>query len=222
MKQIVKYRILTIAGKLTMEVRLTVNDSAAYISMRDGVKYVNVNMTPFIGISLTKPAEIDESGNRIRAPWNPNDHLGLTKYNLPILYEELHGIQQDMKQANLYTYHGKRLEINENLAEKVRRVFMIGNITVELSAVVIVQLDETRVEGVKMKFNKEPHSVLLTVNELNSLVFNIAHMDIDAITLAMYQAFIDKPANSITSNTVNVDFPLPPPMDVDIVPKERG
>lgn len=221
MKQMVRYRMLTITGKLSMEVRLTVNDQSAYVSMRDGAKYVSVNMSPVIGLSIIKPLEIDENGNRIRAPWNQNDHLTMTKYSLPILYEELYGIQQDMKRSDLYTYHGKRLEINESLAEKVRRVFMIGNTTIELSAVVIVQLDETRVEGIKMKFNKEPHSVLLTVNELNSLVFNLGHMDADAIALGMYQAFIEKPSNSITSNTVNVDFPLPPPMDSDIVPKER-
>lgn len=220
MKQIVKYRILTITGKVSMEIRLTVPDNAEYISMRDGTKYTNLNMSPVIGLSIIKPKETDDNGNRIMAPWNPYDHLSMTKYNLPILYEELHGIQQDMKKPELYTYHGKRLEINETLAENIRRVFMIGNTTVELSAVVIVQTDETRVEGIKMKFNNEQSSVLLTLNELNSLVYNISHMDVDAIVIAIYNTFIDRPKSSGGTSTFNVDFPLPS-ANVDIAPKER-
>ena len=218
MKQVIKYRLLTITNKLAMEIRMVVEDrNLQYVTERDGVKYTNLNINPLIGLSITKPSEIGDDGSRVKAPWNPNDHLAMTKFNLPILYEELHGIQQDMKKPELYTYHGKRLEINESLAETIRRVFMIGNVTIELSAVVIVQPDETRVEGIKMKFNNEQSSVLLTVNELTSLVYNIYHLDIDSITLKMYDAFIDKKSTSAGSS-VNLDFPLPS-NNVDILPK---
>ena len=54
----------------------------------------------------------------------------------------------------VHTYHGKRLELNEEVAAKIRRVFMIGNVTLELSAVVVVQQDESRVEGIKVKFGR--------------------------------------------------------------------
>ena len=216
MKQIVKYRILNITGKLTMEIRLTVeNNGGEYISMRDGNRYTNVNLSPVIGLSLLKASETDENGNKIAAPWNRNDHLSMTKYNLPILYEELHGIQQDMKKPELYKYQGNRLELNEGLAEEVRRVFMISQTTVELSAVVIVQPDETRVEGIKMKLNNEQSVVLLTLNELNSLVFNIDHIDVDNTALLMFNNFV-KNADSINTTTTEFNFPLPA---VDIVPK---
>lgn len=222
MKQIVKYRILTIPSKVSMEIRLTVDDrNFDFVSIRDGAKYTNLNLAPIIGLSIIKSGEIDENGQRIKAPWNINDHLSMTKYNLPILYEELHGIQQDMKKPELYTYHGKRLEINETLAEEIRRVFPIGNTTVELSAVVIIQPDETRVEGIKMKFNNEQSSVLLTLNELTSLVYNINHLDVDTLTVSICQAFVDRVSkNGVGSTTTIVDFPLP--TTVDIVPKERG
>lgn len=219
MKQIVKYRLLTISNKLTMEIRITINESSQYITSKDDSKYINLNFGPVIGISIIKPDEIDENGNRIKSPWNINNHITMTKYNLPILYEELHGIQQDMKRPELYTYHGKRLEINETIAEEIRRVFMIGNTTIELSALVIIQPDETRVEGIKMKFNNEQSTVLLTLNELNSLVYNINHIDIDSLAVSIYGAFIDISSKSnISSNAVNVDFPLP---NIDIVPKDK-
>jgi hypothetical protein len=219
MKQIVKYRILTITGKVTMEIRLTLDDrnNSEFVVMRDGAKYTNLNLNPVIGLSIIRMGEIDDNGNKVRAPWNQNDHLTMTKYNLPILYEELHGIQQDMKKPTLYTYQGNRLELNESMAEEVRRVFMIGNTTIELSAVVIIQPDETRVEGVKMKFNNEQSAVLLTLNELNSLVYNINHIDVDTLTVAMYNAFIEKNKTTNASSSINVDFPLPP--TVDIAPK---
>ena len=108
MKQIVKYRVLTITSKLSMEIRLTVSDNTQYISMRDSNKYISLNMNPVIGLSIIKPREMDENGNYVSTPWNPYDHLTMTKYSLPILYEELHGIQQDMKKPELYTYHGNK------------------------------------------------------------------------------------------------------------------
>lgn len=220
MKQIVKYRLLSISNKLTMEIRITADDtrSPEYTTMRDGDKYINLNLAPVVGISLLKNGDIDENGNRIKLPWNPNDHITMTKYNLPILYEELHGIQQDMKKPKLYTYQGNRLELNETIAEDIRRVFMIGNTTIELSAVVIIQTDETRVEGIKMKFNNEQSSILLTLNELSSLVYNINHIDMDVIAINMYHSFISRSNKNDSSTTVNVDFPLPP-VNVDIVPK---
>ena len=33
-------------------------------------------------------------------------------------------LQEDLKITDLYTYHGKRLELNEEVASKIRRVFM--------------------------------------------------------------------------------------------------
>ena len=216
MKHVIKYRVLNIPNKLTMEVRYTLSNYDGTIE-RDGAKYSCLNINPLIGISIVKNADVDENGIKVKAPWNPNDHIGMTKYNLPILYDELYGIQQDMKKPELYTYHGTRLEINETLAEEIRRVFIIGNITVELSAVVIVQNDESRVEGIKMKFNNEQSSVMLTLNELTSLIFNINHLNVDGIAISMYNTFITSNKGLITSNTVNVDFPLP---TVDIVPKK--
>lgn len=219
MKHNVKHRILTISNKLTMEIRIIVDDSKCeFSSSYEGSKYTTLSINPIIDLSIIKAMESDENGQRVKAPWNPNDHLILTKYTFPILFEELHGIQQDMKKPELYTYHGKRLELNETLAENIRRVFMIGDMTIELSAVVIIQNDETRVEGIKMKFNNEQSSVLLTLNDLTSLIFNMNHLDIDSLTIAMYSHFVKMPAKSIASTTVNLDFPLPA-ATVDIVPK---
>lgn len=195
MKQIVKYRALTVANKLTIDIRITIDDRAAeYASAFDGNKSTSIMFYPLVTISLTKPPETDDNGNRIRAPWNPNDNLGMTKFNLPIFFEELSGIRHDMKIPELYTYHGKRLELNEEAAQKIRRVFMIGNMTLELSAVVVIKPeDDSRVEGIKMKFNNEQSSVLLTLNELDSLIYNIDHLDVDSIAFMMYLNYIQKP-----------------------------
>ena len=219
MKHTVKYRVLSISNKLSMEARIIVDDTkSVYSGTYEGSKFTNLNINPIIGMSIFRPIESDENGMRVKAPWNPNDHLILTKYTFPILFEELNGIQQDMKKPELYTYHGKRLELNETLAESIRRVFMIGDTTVELSAVVIVQSDESRVEGIKMKFNNEQSSVLLTLNELTSLVFNMDHLDIDSLTLSMYSTFINTSNKNTSSSTINMDFPMPT-TNVDIVPK---
>lgn len=213
MKQIVRYRCLSIAGKLTIDIRITIDDRAAeYTSLFDGNKSTGISFFPLISLSLTKPVETDDNGNRIKPPWNPNDNLGMTKFNLPIFYNELRGIREDMKTPDLYTYHGKRLELNEEVAAKIRRVFIIGNTTIELSAVVVVNPnDDSRLEGIKIKFNNEQSTVLLTINEVDSLLYNIDHLDIDSIAFMMYLNYInrpDKPKNfdAVTLNTKIVDI----------------
>lgn len=218
MKQIVRYRCLSIAGKLTMDIRITIDDRAAeYTSLFDGNRSTGISFFPLISLSLTKPVETDDNGNRVKPPWNPNDNLGMTKFNLPIFYNELRSIREDMKTPDLYTYHGKRLELNEEVAAKIRRVFIIGNTTLELSAVVVVNTnDDSRLEGIKMKFNNEQSTVLLTINEVDSLLYNIDHLDIDSIAFMMYLNYISRPEKPKNLDAVTLN-----PKIVDIKPKQE-
>lgn len=216
MKQNVKYRSLVIPGKLTIEIRIMIDDRGGeYLSSFDGNKSTSISFFPIVSMTLTKPAELDDNGNRVRAPWNPNDNLGMTKFNMSIMYNNLKAIQEDMKTPELYTYHGKRLELNEEAAAKIRKVYLIGNTTIELSAVVVLNTaDDSRVEGIKMKFNNEQSSVLLTLNELDSLIYNLGHMDIDSIAFLMYLNYINKPDKPKTFDAST----LTP--KVDIAPKD--
>ena len=66
---------------------------------------------------------------------------------------------------------------------------MIGTVTLELTAVVITQQDESRVEGIKMKYNNEQSTVLLTLNDLRSLIFTLEHTDIDNVSMSLYKLF---------------------------------
>lgn len=214
MKQIVRYQNLVIPSKLRSEVRITVDDKGAeYSSTFDGNKSTSISLFPIVSITLTRAGEIDDNGNKVRAPWNPNDNISMTKYNIPVYIHELIEIQQAMKIPELYTYQGKRLELNEEVGQKVRRVFMIGHTTLELSPVVIIQGDDSRVEGIKMKFNNEQSSVLLTLNELDSLIFNLQNLDVDSIAFLMYTNYITKP-----NNPRNFDNKTLSPK-VDIAPK---
>lgn len=196
MRQTVRYRVLTIPNKLRVEVSLPLDDRRApeYTSSNDGGTNTSVTLYPYLSIGILRASETDENGNRVRAPWNPNDNLSMTKFSFPVFLEELRGIAKDMKIPELYTYHGKRLELNEELAAKVRRVFMIGNTTLELSTVVVVnEMDDSRVEGIKMKFNNEQSSVVLTLNELTALKYTLEHVDLDVICLQIYQIWLKSP-----------------------------
>ncbi len=225
-KQVVRCHILTIAKKLRVDVRISVDDrfSAMFSSTYDDAKNTSITIYPSIGVQLLKPGGVDENGKVVRAPWNPNDNLGMTKYNFPIFVNELAGIQQDMKTPNLYTYQGKRLELNEEVAAKIRRVFVIGNMMIELSAVVITQDDsvegvDARVEGIKMKFNNEQSSVQLTLNELNSFVWNLEHTDIDTLCMLMYLNFVNKPTHPRNFDSAGAIAPKP---EVDIEPLKKA
>lgn len=217
MNQYVRYQTLVVPKKLRVEVRVAIDKKGGEYSSTTpgGDRSVSVSFFPIVSLNIIRPSELDENGRRKRAPWNPNDSLGMSKFNLPIMIRNLKEIQSNLKIQDLYTYQGKRLELNEVIAEKVRSPFPIGNMIVELSATVIVQPDDSRIEGIKMKFNNEQSSVLLTINELDALIYSLDHMDIDSIALLMYLNYIEKPDHP-TSFT---DETLTP--KIDILPKDE-
>lgn len=213
MKQIIRYRFFSISGKMSGEVRISLdNKQVEYTSIYDSGSTTSLSLFPFITLSIIRPKEIDENGNRIASQWNPNDSLIMSKFTFPIFIREINAIYNDMKIPEMYSYTGSRLDINNKEAEKARRVFMIANTTVELIPVIIEQLDDTRIEGIKMKFNNEQSSIGLTINELDALVYNINHLDVDSLALQMYTNYANK---NVYRNGINTTTP-----HVDITPKE--
>lgn len=216
MKNIVRYRALTIPGKLIGELRLTIEDgrsSPEYSSVFEGGRSTNMSLFPVLSINIIRSPEIDEIGNKVRAPWNINDSITMTKFTLPIFLNEIKTLYEEIKKPDMYTYHGDRLELNEKLANEIRHVFMIGNTTLELIPVVIDNKG-TLVEGIKMKFNNEKSSVLLTINEFISFIYLVDHVDMDSIALNLYFNFMRKIAIEDPKDET-------PRVEVDIKPVKK-
>ena len=66
--------------------------------------------------------------------------------------------------------------------------------------------------GSHVKFNNEQSSILLTLNDLDSIIFNLNHIDVDSIALLMYTNFVKR--GEINSSFNNIK------QNVDILPKE--
>ena len=196
MRQIVRYRFMTIPNKLVGEMRITVDErSAEYTANFDGGKATNISLFPVINLQMLQPADTSDSLSVYgKTGWDMNASIGLTKFTFPIFLEELKAINRGLRKPDLYVYHGTRLELNSREAEKARRVFMIGNTTVEFSPVVI-DTAENKLEGVKIKFNNEKASILLTVNELNVLLYNLTALNIDLLAFTMYLNYVTKGDN---------------------------
>ena len=195
MKQALRYRFLSIPNKMHGDVRILIdtNKSPEYIMEKDEMLNCGITLFPLINFMIVKPDSIDENGNRIRAQWDPGDSITLSRYNLPIFVNELKEIYNSLKRPNLYTYTKDRLEVNDKIAEECRRVFMLSNTAIELSTVVIKEvtdLGEKYLEGVKLKFNNESHVVLLTINELISIIYTIDHTDINVLGFELYKAYL--------------------------------
>lgn len=221
MKRNIKYTCSVVPGKLRCEVRISVEENKAeYTSdIANGDKSTSISLFPIVTLSIFRPMELDENGRRKKAVFNPNDSLGMTHYSMSVFLGNLKQIRKEMETPELYVYHGKRLELNEELAKKFRNPFKIGNVIVELSVVVITQPDESRVEGIKLKFNNEQSSVLLTLNDIDALIFNLSTMDVDSLALLLYLNYVRNPDgptefNSNTSLKSNVDI-LPKEKDFD-------
>lgn len=211
-KQIVRYRYLTIPNKLYADVRITVDESshAEIINTYEGGKSTNIVLLPMINIQLVRPVEMSDTGRRFRAAGSQNDSIGLTKYNYPTFIMELKSIYEGMKTPDLYVYRGERLDLNDKVAESIRRVFIIGRTNVEFRPVVIEQSNETggidRIEGIKIKFNNEASSTLLTLREVESMLWIMNHTDIDNLVITMYFNLIDRNAYSKERSKPIVDI----------------
>lgn len=196
MKQIVRYKFLTIPHKFSGELRLTVDTAKAiaYSSVYEGGKSTNIAMMPTVVLSITREAERDDDGRYVRPPWNPNDNIPLTRYHVPLLLQEMKAIYKDMQIPEMYKYHGDRLELNDTLAAKARKVFVIGSTTIEIAPVVI-QRDETNsIEGIKIKFNNESSSVVFTLNEFYSCIYQLDKLDIDMLITWMFDRYVEADA----------------------------
>ena len=201
MKQIIRYRFMTIPSKLTGELRITINSerNTEYSSQYEGGRSTNLAIFPIISISIVKPHD-----DITRGTWDPNESIGLTKFSLPIFINELESIERSMKIPTLYSYTNNRLELNEKEASKIRKAFMVGNnMTVELSPVVI-EKEGNYYEGIKMKFNTEANVTTLTLNELTSVIYNLRNLSVDVLTLQLYTNFIDRQAFARTKGPTHM------------------
>ena len=191
MKKSLKYTLLTIPNKLQVDVKAIVEDTGVLASeyISPTKEFIALKLYPLITLSIVRPYEMDESGVRRRLNWSPNDSLPLTKYTLPVFLKEFLDIKKDMEIKELYSYIGNRLELNENLAEKITKKFKVGNNYVELTPIVISLLDDTRVEGIKLKINNEESTVLLTVNDIESLAFTLTNSQFDLIVINLFKMY---------------------------------
>lgn len=219
MRHIVRYRYMTIPNKVIGELRITVEDrQSEYRSMFDGGKATNLTLYPIVHVQLlpNQASEVNDAGLRTRVPWDINDSIGLTKFTLPIFINEFKEFYESMKTPDLYSYRGERLELNDSVATKVRKVFIISTTTIEFTAAVLVDQNNTLLEGMKMKFNNEKSSVLLTLNEMTAILYNLTHLEVDALSLMMYTHYARTNETDIKSNARKA-----PVVDITDVPVEK-
>lgn len=189
MKKSMKFSILSIPGKIKIDLRVVDNDeiSSEYIGVNNDL--VSLVLYPLVIVSIVRPYELSDDGIKRKGVWNPNDSLPLTKYNVGVFLKELKEINNDMKIKELYNYFNERLELNEDVGEKIVRKFKVGNNCVELTPVVISLLDDSRVEGVKLKINNEESTVLLTLNDLEAVIYVLDHLDINTIAFMLFNRY---------------------------------
>lgn len=217
MKQTTSYRFLNIQNKIRGDLKIIIDTdrNPEYVSNNASGTNTSIAFYPIVTLTIIKPPQIDENGQRVQVPWTINDSLSMNKINLAIFKNEFKEIMNGMKTPELYTYHGKRLELNESIAEEVRRVFMINpTMTVELSPVIIMQ-DDDRLEGIKIKFNNEQSTVTLTLNEVTGFYEVISKLEIDSVAMLLYLNYASRPDKPKQFDALN-------PPNVDIVPKSNA
>lgn len=201
MKQSLKYNMLTIPNKLKVDIKILLDDKGAeYIS--DDNEFFSLSIYPLIIISIIRPFIVNEDGLKKKPTWNPNDSLILTKYNFPLLIRELEEIQKDLKIRELFSYIGDRLELNEDLADKIIRKIKLGNNAIELTPIIISK-EEDRIEGIKLKINNEDSVIKLSINDVDSLIYNLKHMDIESISFMLYNKYNRKGKSNVRSDSWN-------------------
>lgn len=204
MKSSIRINVVTIPNKLRVDIRVSFDEKCEYLSTTQDSN-LSLRIFPWITMTMIRPYNPEE-GTRV---WNPNDSVAMTTYSMPIFLDNLTSIQKGMLTPSLYSYTDNRLELNTDVAEKIRKVFMIGTVTIELSAVVVEQNGQY-IEGIKMKYNNEESVVALSLNDIESLRSNLERLDPTGIALNAYFGYYKK--GNTNMGTIN-------PTMVDIVPK---
>lgn len=199
MRYMAKYTVLTVPSKLDCEIRVNIDTASrlnpVYTNRTDETDTSSLRLFPFFTIKIHRPPLQDDDGKWVSAPWDPNDSLSMTKYTLPIFDNSLRELYESMKTPDLYSYRGERLELNEKIANTLRKAFKLGNpatgTVVELIPSIIKGDENTpSIEAIKMTFNKETSSVTLSLNDTISLLYTLENTDMDCIALQLYQARI--------------------------------
>ena len=184
----IRYRILTLSGKLAVSVRITVDQRNEFRSFNDTSEGITLSLYPNIELQIIHPRPVDENGNTIRV-WNPNDTLVLSNNTLPLFMKDLDTVMKSLQLTEMYVYTGERLDLNSKLAEEKKRIFRSSpTFFVEIIPTVL-ELDEKRMEGLRFTFNKEPSVVALTLSEIESLTSNLKRLDANQMALQLYQMY---------------------------------
>ena len=194
MTQHIRYRYMTIPGKLTGDIHLRIDEKSRDFRqvLGDGVSSINIQLLPIINVNITRPFEKDADGQYIKKAWNPNDSIGMTRYQLAIFIDNWKKIYNDMKIPALYIYTGNQLNVNEEEAKDVRRVFSVGSQVIELMPIVIYDETGKAKEGIRMKINDENSCVNLSLDESLGLISILNSLDVESITFMMYNNYINK------------------------------
>lgn len=183
----IRYTFFSIPDKLRGTIRLSVDMvSAEFHTSGDYGSSTSISLFPYIDLNIQRPMVYDEgTGRRVRARTDMGDWLPMNRFNFPTFCREFKEACKSLEIREMYAYTGDRLDLNEALAETHKRTFKIGDYTIEIIPT-LLETEKERLEGLRLTINSEPHSVSLTLNELNSMMWAIDHLDIDSISLALY------------------------------------
>lgn len=213
MKTSIVYHVITIPKKLKMEIKLIVEDNKSeYINSSGEDTFATIRLFPMITLGIVREVQRDDTGLIIKQPFVLSDTLTMSRYTLAIFKSEFEDIFRLIKEKDVYTYHGKRLELNEKIVEEIRKVFKISRNVVEIMPTLLISPDDMdeKIEGVKLKFNNENSSVLLSINDMIALIETMNNISIDTITTWMYKEF---------KNAKPGTYPPASFKEIDIIPK---
>lgn len=198
MKKVIRYNLGTIPKKLIFEFRMTFDDSDRFHAglrtniVENGDTFIQLQLFPIINITIFRENIQNADGIFQRKEFDPNDNLLLTRYSLPIFINNLERLMQDFKIPELYHFIGNRLEVNDKLQKEYKRVFMINRMAISLIPVVIEEgdVEHTYHEGISMEFNSENNNVLLTLDDISSLLYILKNINMDIMAIELFNNFI--------------------------------
>lgn len=139
----------------------------------NGNEYITLNPHPFITIDISDTFTKTEE-------WNSNRTVTLNLMSKMVLESMLSTMITNFKIKDLFYYQNNDLRVNQELAKKLEKVFVIGNKTCVLRYAVI-QDDKTQdgpYEGVIFMINKAENFCYLTFDEIQFLFYTLRSINL--------------------------------------------
>lgn len=155
---------------IKIHVKLTDNFYFHNEYIYENKKYTRLEPMVFLSIDLPK----NESG------FNPNRGLTITEANIGVMIKRMNRLINNIYNEKIFGMRDNEIIVYADAAKSYTEKFILPktNQVVVLQPTVVYDENEISYEGIRMYFNVMENSIDLSIDEFESIIYTLSHIDL--------------------------------------------